>query len=177
MVDMLLTGVVITFVPLVGWGSNQVPKSCIAANYVEAYHVNKHCRKDGKKLRYHLDAMTAREADYVTIFLYMLPQSLQIDLPRYGVICWIASKNFLWLVCMDEAHTVHQDGLFCLEFKFAIDTLCRNHGLLIVKCSIIAMSATFQKVDQDVITILLGRPPSMVMWLESSHQQNCFNAV
>jgi superfamily II DNA helicase RecQ len=97
-VGTLLTGVVITLVPLVGLGSNQVSKSCNAANYVKAYHINEHHRKDAKKLRYHLDAMTAREADYVTIFLNMSPESLQIDSPFYGVICRIANKNFLWLV-------------------------------------------------------------------------------
>jgi superfamily II DNA helicase RecQ len=107
----------------------------------------------------------------------MSPQSLQIDSPWYGVICRIVSKNFLWIVCIDEAHTVHQDGLFRPEFKSAIGTLCFIHGLLTVKCSIIAMSATFRKVDQDIITKLLGRPPSMVMWLELSRQQICFDTV
>jgi superfamily II DNA helicase RecQ len=111
-VGTLLTGVVITLVPLVGLGSNQVSKSCNAANYVKAYHVNEHHRKDAEKLRYRLDAMTVREADYVTIFLYMLPQSLQKDSPWYDVIHRIASKNFIWLLCIDEAHTVHRDSLF-----------------------------------------------------------------
>jgi superfamily II DNA helicase RecQ len=111
-VGTLLTGVVITLVPLVGLGSNQVSKSCNAANYVEAYHVAKHRGKDAEKLRYCLDAMTVREADYVTIFLYMMPKSLQKDSPWYDVIHRIASTNFLWLVCVDEANTVHQDSLF-----------------------------------------------------------------
>jgi hypothetical protein len=101
-VGTLLTRVVITLVPLVGLGSNQVSKSCNAAHYVKAYHVDEHCGKDGKKLRYCLDAMTAREAEYVTIF-HMSPQSLQIDSLWYGVICWIASKNFLWLVRINKA--------------------------------------------------------------------------
>jgi hypothetical protein len=70
-VGTLLTGVVITLVPLVDLGSNRVSKSCNAANYVEAYHVNKHRRKDCKKLRYCLDAMTAREADYVNFSLHV----------------------------------------------------------------------------------------------------------
>jgi hypothetical protein len=60
MVGTLLTGVVITLVPLVGLGSNQVSKSCNAANYVEAYHIAEHRGKDAKKLRYCLDAMTVR---------------------------------------------------------------------------------------------------------------------
>jgi superfamily II DNA helicase RecQ len=113
----------------------------------------------------------------MSIFLYMSLQSLQIDSMWYGVIPQIASKNFLWLVCIDKAHTVHQNGLFRPEFKSVIDTLCLIHGLLTVKCSIIAMLTTFRKVDQDVITNLLGRLPSMIMWLELSCQQIRIDAV
>jgi hypothetical protein len=57
-VGMLLTGVVITLVPLVGLGSDQVTKSCNAANYVKAYHVDKHQGKDAQKLCFCLDSMT-----------------------------------------------------------------------------------------------------------------------
>jgi len=78
-VGMLLTGVVITLVPLIGLGSDQVTKSCNAANYVDAYHVDEHRGKDAAKLRHCQDIMTEREADFVTIFLYMTPQSLQTN--------------------------------------------------------------------------------------------------
>jgi hypothetical protein len=67
----LLTGVVVTLVPLIGLGSNQVTKSCNAANYIKAYHVDEHRGKDADKLHYRLDSMTNQEADYVTIFLYI----------------------------------------------------------------------------------------------------------
>jgi hypothetical protein len=78
-VGSLLTGVVITLVPLIGLGSDKVSMSCNLNNYIEAYHVDELCGKDGEKFRNRLDAMTAREADYVTVFLYMSPQSLQMD--------------------------------------------------------------------------------------------------
>jgi hypothetical protein len=58
-VGSLLTGVVITRVPLVGLGSDQVSKSCNSNNYIKAYHVDKLCRKDSQKLHNRLDAMTA----------------------------------------------------------------------------------------------------------------------
>ncbi len=85
--------------------------------------------------------------------------------------------EFIWILCIDEAHTVHQDGLFRPEFKSALDAIRQIHRLLSVKCSIIAMSATFQKVDQDVITHFLGHPPSLVMWLELSCHPIRFDAV
>ncbi len=122
-VGILQTGVVVTLVPLVGLGSNQVTKSCNAANYFTGHHVDKHRVKEAKKLHYCLDTMTKQEADYVTIFLYISPQSLQMDSPWYGVLCCIASKDFLHLVCIDEAHSVHQDGYFCLEFLSAVGTI------------------------------------------------------
>jgi superfamily II DNA helicase RecQ len=154
-----------------------VTKSCNAANYVEAYHIDKHCGNDAEKLHYHLDTMTKGEADYVTMLLYISPQSLQMDSPWYGVLRCIALKDFLCLVCIDEAHTVHQDGYFCLEFQSAVGTIQHLHGLLTIKCSIIVMLATFRQVDQDIITALLAMPPSMVMWLELSRRQICFNTV
>ncbi len=95
----------------------------------------------------------------------------------YGVICQMASLNFIQLLCIDEARTVHQEGLFRPEFKSAVDAIRQIHRLLSVKCSIIAMSANFRKVDQDVITHLLGRPPSLVMWLELSRRRIRFDAV
>jgi hypothetical protein len=86
-------------------------------------------------------------------------------------------EGFFCLVCIDEAHTVHQDGYFCLEFQSAVGTIQHLHGLLTIKCSIIVMLATFRQVDQDIITALLVMPPSMVMWLELSCQRICFNTV
>ncbi len=52
MVDTLLTGVVVTLVPLVGLERNQLTKSCNVANYIEAFHLDEHRGKDAKKLRY-----------------------------------------------------------------------------------------------------------------------------
>jgi superfamily II DNA helicase RecQ len=162
-VGTLLTGVAVTLVPLVGLGSNQVTKSCNVANCVKASYIDEHHRKDAEKLCYCLDTMTEGQADYVTIFLYISPQSLQMDSPWYGVLRCIASKDFHCLVCIDEAYTVHQDDYFCPEFQTAEGTIQHRHGLLTIECSIIVMSATFRQVDQDIITALLGMPPSMVM--------------
>ena len=86
---------VITLVPLVGVGSNQVTNSCNAANYVEVHQVDEHRKNDAEKLHYHLHAMTELEVNYVTICLYMSLQSLQFNSPWYGVLRCIASRDFL----------------------------------------------------------------------------------
>ena len=90
--------------------------------YVEAYYVDEHRGKDAAKLHHRLDIMTEREADYVTLFLYMSPQSLQTDSPWYGVLHCIAMKIFIRLICIDEAHTVLQDGCFRPEFDSSVGT-------------------------------------------------------
>ena len=90
--------------------------------YVEAYYVDEHRGKDAAKLHHRLDIMTEREADYVTLFLYMSPQSLQTDSPWYGVLHCIAMKNFIRLICIDEAYTVLQDGCFRPEFDSSVGT-------------------------------------------------------
>jgi hypothetical protein len=46
----LLTRVIITLVPLVGLGSNQVSKSTNDGSFIEAYHVDKHCGPDATLL-------------------------------------------------------------------------------------------------------------------------------
>ena len=176
-VGLLLMVVVITLVPHISLRSDQVSQSFNSNNYIKAYHADKLRGKDGKKLRNCLNAITVREADYVTVFLYMSPQSLQMDSLWYGVIRRMASMNFIWLLCIDDAHTVYHNGLFRTEFKSTVNAICQIHRLLSVKCSIVAMSATFRKVDQDVITQLLGWPPSLVMWLELSCLRICYDAV
>jgi superfamily II DNA helicase RecQ len=77
--------------------------------------------------------------------------------------------NLIRLICIDEAHTVAQDGQnFRPEFRSAVTTLRNIYEVQQTKCNRIAMSTTFHKCDQDVITTLFGRPPDKVMWLELS---------
>ena len=81
----------------------------------------------------------------------MSPQLLQTNSPWYGVLRHIASKYFLCLIRIDEAHTMQQDSFFWPEYKLAVGTISYLHGLLSVGCSIIVMLATFKQVDQDRI--------------------------
>ena len=86
--------------------------------------------------------------------------------------------NLICLICIDEAHTVAQDGRnFRPEFCSVVTTLRNLYEVQQTKCNRIAMSATFRKCDQDVITTLFGRPPDKVMWLELSRRGIHFDVI
>ena len=86
--------------------------------------------------------------------------------------------NLIRLICIDEAHTVAQDGRnFRPEFCSVVTTLRNLYDVQQTKCNRIAMSATFRKCDQDVITTLFGRPPDKVMWLELSRRGIHFDVI
>jgi hypothetical protein len=76
----LLLRVIITLVPLVGLGSDQVSKSTNVGSLIEAYHVDEHRGPDATLLKKRLLSITDVEAEHVSIFLYMSPQSLQPNL-------------------------------------------------------------------------------------------------
>ena len=86
--------------------------------------------------------------------------------------------NLIRLICIDEAHTVAQDGRnFRPEFCSVVTTLRNLYEVQQTKCNRIAMSATFRNCDQDVITMLFGRPPDKVMWLELSRRGIHFDVI
>ncbi len=106
----LLLRVIITLVPLVGLGSDQVSKSANDASFIEAYHVDEHRGLDATLMNKRLLSITAAKAEHVSIFLYMSPQSLQPNLFWHKVLRELALKSMISFMCVDEAHTVAQDG-------------------------------------------------------------------
>jgi superfamily II DNA helicase RecQ len=120
----LQTGVTLTMVPLVGLGSDQVNNSRNRNNLIKAYHLDKNRGRDGYTLRSRLLSLHPREAECVSIFLYALPQSLKDGSFWYKCLFELASKNLIRLICIDEAHSVAQDGRnFRQEFCSAVKTL------------------------------------------------------
>jgi len=86
--------------------------------------------------------------------------------------------NLIRLICIDGAHTVAQDGRnFRPEFCSVVTMLQNIYEVQQTKCNRRAMSATFRKCDQDVITKLFRRPPDKFMWLELSHRGIHFDAI
>ncbi len=106
----ILTGVTLLMVPLVGLGSDQVNKSSNPENLIESYHLDKICGIYGRVLQNRLDSIHCVEANSITIFLYASPQSLLETSPWLKCLLSLASRGFLCLMCIDEAHTVNQDG-------------------------------------------------------------------
>ena len=109
-VGSLLTGITLTMVPLVGLGSDQVNKCSNDVNYIEGYHLDEHRGSDARLLRDRLISLNEDEAEYVSVFLYASPQSLQVGKFWYKTLMNLASKNLIRLIVVDEAHTVAQDG-------------------------------------------------------------------
>ncbi len=77
-IGLLQTEVTLSMVPLVGLGSDQINKCYNNDNLIEAYHLNKHRGIDSKALIDCLRSLNEQEANHVSIFLYALPQSLQV---------------------------------------------------------------------------------------------------
>ncbi len=78
----------------------------------------------------------------------------------------LAQKNFIRTICIDEALMIGQDGRnFCPEFRAAVRNIKALYDMQLIKCSVIAMSATFRKGDQDLVSSLLGHEPHKVIWL------------
>ncbi len=177
-IGLLQTGVTLLMVPLIGLGSDQVNNSWNSNNLIEAYHLDENRGRDGYALRSQLLSLHSREAESVSIFLYALPQSLKDGSFWYKCLFELASKNLIQLICIDEAHSVAQDGRnFRPEFRSAVKTLRSIYDTQTTKCNRIAMSATFHQCDQDVIADLFGRPPDKVMWLELSCRGIHFDAI
>ena len=153
-VGSLFTGVTLTMVPLVGLGSDQVNKCCNDDNFIEGYHLDEHRGRDAQLLKKRLLSLNEEEANYVSVFLYVSPQSLQVGSPWYRTLATLASNNMIRLMVVDEAHTVAQDGReFRPEFKTAVAALRSIHKMLPSPCNFVAMSATFRQSDQDEISM------------------------
>ncbi len=151
-IRLLKTRVTLSMVPLVRLGSDQVNKSASNDNLIEAYHLDKHRSIDGKALRDCLLWLNKQKADHVSIFLYALPQSLKVGTFWYQCLLTLLSSNMIWLIVIDEAHTLAQDGCSVLpEFWLAVESLKCIYDNQPNKCNQIAMSATFRQSNPEVI--------------------------
>ena len=136
----LQTGVTLSMVPLVGLGSDQVNNSRNSTNLIEAYHLDENRGVDGYALRRQLLSLHPRDANRVSIFLYASPQSLKEGSFWYKCLFQLASMNLIRLICIDEAHTVAQDGRnFRPEFRSAATTLRNIYEVQKTKCNRIAL--------------------------------------
>jgi hypothetical protein len=64
-------------------------------NLIKAYHLDEHRGNDGQALRDRLMYLSDCEADHVSIFLYALPQSLQVGTVWYYCLSTFASLSLI----------------------------------------------------------------------------------
>jgi len=174
-VGTLKSGVTITLVPLIGLGSDQVTKSRNPNHYVEAYHLDEQSSESSRELSKRLNSLHQTEANNCTIFLYVSPRALQMELYWLKLLEKLARRGYLRLICIDEAHAIEQEGRsFCPEFVSAAKNLMMLHNLMPEKCSIVCMSAMFRQTDQQTLSCLLKRRPDQVMWLGLDRRRIAF---
>jgi superfamily II DNA helicase RecQ len=90
----------------------------------------------------------------------------------------LASWDILWLIVINEAHFIAQDGCnFWPEFHLVVKNLKVLYDNQPTKCNCIAMLATFRQLDQAVIMGLLKRALDQVIWLELSRRGIQFDVV
>jgi hypothetical protein len=84
-------------VPLVGLGSDQVNNSRNSKNLIEAYRLDKNRKHDGYVLWSQLLSLHPHEAECVSIFLHVSPQSLKEGSFSFWYKCLfeLASKNLI----------------------------------------------------------------------------------
>jgi superfamily II DNA helicase RecQ len=175
-VGSLQMGVTLTMVPLVGLGSDQVNKCQSKEREIEGYHLDENRGEDGILLRSRLLALTDRDANSLSIFLYASPQSLSVGSMWHRTLMTLSSKSFIRLIVIDEAHCIAQDGRdFRPEFRAAMMSLKQIHENSPNRCNRIAMSATFRRDDQEKISDLWTRMPDSVIWHELSRRGITFN--
>ena len=175
-------GITIILVPLLGLGSDQVKKASRVEKGIHSYHVNEHRGRDGTLLREWLINMTNDECKSTTTILFMSPQSLSyhvnpatnIDVPSPWLtyIRKLGLKNRISLMCIDEAHSIEQQGrYFRKDFQEAVKNLQTIHNQLATKCPRLVMSATLRKIDQQTISTLLCTKPDFILWTEMARRR------
>mmetsp|Transcript_11434 Transcript_11434/g.25104 ORF Transcript_11434/g.25104 Transcript_11434/m.25104 type:complete len:717 (-) Transcript_11434:43-2193(-) len=178
----LRRGVTIVLVPLLGLGSDQVKKAAREEKGIAAYHVDEHRGADGKLLREMLLNMSMEESQSTTKILFMSPQSLTYHLnettgqmvpsPWLTTIRKLAAKDQISLMCIDEAHSIEQQGrYFRPDFQEAVKNLQLIHNNLKTKCPRLVMSATLRKIDQTTISKLFGGAPDFILWTEMARRR------
>ena len=142
-VGILQPTVCIYLVPLIGLGSDQVERAMVIEQNIEPYHVDKHKNEDARLLITCLEQMTKEEAKYVTIKLFLGPNTMTST--RWGPVLekLARRRGLISFFCIDEAHKVEQGGRhFRPEFKKVVAVISQLIKLMSRPCSRILLSTT-----------------------------------
>ena len=152
--------------PLLGLGSDQVKKASREEKGITAYHVVEFCTEDGRLLRESLLNKLKAESKTTTRILFMLPQLLTdhvdatMGMMRPSIcltnIKKLAEKGQISLMCIDDAHSVEQQGrYFRPDIQEADKKLQQIHNGVKTKCPHLVISATLWTIYQETISKLL----------------------
>ena len=90
----------------------------------------------------------------------------------------LARQDFISQICVDEAHMVSLHGKgFRPEFRDAIKSLKALHAAQTKKCPRIVMSATYRRVDQQVVEDLFGAKPDFRVWTDMCRRRIYIDVV
>ena len=160
-------GISIVMMPLLGLGTDQVAKAMHVDINIEAWHIDEFRGPHGRALRRRLFAFDQDQRDNMSIVLYMSPQSLSPGSDWMPVVKHLASQDFISQMCVDEAYMVSLHGKgFRPEFRHAIKSLKALHADQKNKCTRVVMSATYRRVDQQVVEDLFGAKPDFRVWTD-----------
>ncbi|EJK72554.1 hypothetical protein THAOC_05904, partial [Thalassiosira oceanica] len=177
-ISSLRRGITIVLVPLLGLGSDQAAKSDGVGTNIESYHVDEYQGEDANMLRARLLSYDEKEADQVSIILFMSPQALGTTSHWFETLKSLAKDDLISLLCIDEAHVIEQQGRhFRPEFQVAVSNMNELFKLLPTKVPRLAMSATIQQVDIDTLNRLWESKPDYTEWTEMSRREIFFAVV
>jgi len=174
----LRRGIAVILVPLLGLGSDQVNKTMIIEKNIESYHIDEHRLEDATLLRERLRSLTAKERENISIQLYLSPLALAEGSEWMPILRNLAQKDFICLLCIDEAHYIEQQGrCFRPEFNVAVEQMKVLYDMMPIKGPVIAMSATYRKVDQQTVAKKLGLKPNFIIWTDMGRRDIFFEVV
>lgn len=162
----LRKGITVIMEPLLAVGSDQVAKAIYVDKNIEAYHGDEHVEDDEDLLMDRLRDMTQEECDNLSIILFLSPRLLKEKSKWTLLLKELAAKNFISVLCIDEAHTVAQQKNFRPEFTEAVKTIKQLADLSpTAKPPRFLMSATFRDEDMNVISDLWDKEkPDVTLW-------------
>jgi superfamily II DNA helicase RecQ len=94
----------------------------------------------------------------------------------YHVLQSLAERNLFSLFCIDEAHSINQDGrAFRVQFNDAVKSIQNLHSIQRQKVPRLIMSATMSADDQKRVSTLLGGAKPQVLRGDLSRRETQFS--
>ena len=107
MIASICRRILVIEVPLLSFASDQVLKSLFTDKNIEVYHIDEHKLDDAWVLKERIKEITPHERDNLSIILFLSPQTLLPETSWAKFLKDPAVKDYISLLCIDEAHSVN----------------------------------------------------------------------